>query len=174
MVIKGFFLQCQRVGARSRWHTPKANLLSVNPYYRVTAYCRFFATEVCHYGVGGLLPRCRYCLALRHLLQKQVDVGGVDNLEELVRGVFLEPSNLAGCVVEGYPLLCTELYNALFVEALLSFCLKVVLVAKEYVSHNAPHIVYPVGVEEFHRPTCLWWRETAEHKYFCILWQKWL
>lgn len=49
---------------------------------------------------------------------------------------------------------------------------EMVLVAIEYCAHYPPHVVYPVGIEEAHRPFVLFGRKTAEHQYTCAIGQK--
>ena len=49
---------------------------------------------------------------------------------------------------------------------------EMVLVAVEYCVHYPPHIVYPVGIEEAHRPFVLFRRKTAEHQHTCAIGQK--
>ena len=49
---------------------------------------------------------------------------------------------------------------------------EMVLVAIEYCAHYPPHIVYPVGIEEAHRPLVHFRRQTAEHQYPCAIGQK--
>ena len=80
---------------------------------------------------------------------------------------------MCGSVIEGNPFLGAESDYFFFVKSLFSFDFKVVFVIEEDVSHDSPHIVYPVGVEPLHRPSCLGWWKAAEHKNFGISGKKW-
>jgi hypothetical protein len=65
-----------------------------------------------------------------------------------------------------------ERNNLINLEALGFKVNEVVLVAKEYLSLNAPVVVDEVRVVEVHAPPLALWRKTAKEQYLGVTWQK--
>ena len=107
-----------------------------------------------------------------HTLQEGVDVGGEDNLQELVRGIVLQAAYGGGGVVEAYALVLKKGNDEVKAEGLCLGVHKMVLVAKENEALYAPMVVDEVGIVEVHAPALPMWRETAQEEHTAILWQK--
>ena len=171
-IVIRFLFQCKRVGTRCRWHAPETVLALGNVQSAHAAHWWGGATECFYNGVGGFLPGGDNGCTLRQLFKQSGNVGRGGYFEEFVRGIFLQSHDLARGVVERYSSPGAELHDSLLVEALFALQLKMMPVAKEQQTHHAPHVVYPVRIEEGHRPLCLWRRKTAKHQDFCILRQE--
>ena len=107
-----------------------------------------------------------------HTVQEGMDVGGQDNLQELVRGIVLQAAYGGGGVVEAYALVHQEGDDEVKAEGLCLGVHEMVLVAKENEALYAPVVVDEVGIVEVHAPALPLWRETAQEEHTAILWQK--
>ena len=105
-------------------------------------------------------------------MQEGVDVGGQDNLQELVRGILLQAAYGGGGVIEAYALVVKKGDDEVKAESLCLGVNKMVLVAKENKSLYAPVVVDEVGIVEVYTPALPLWRETAQEEHTAILWQK--
>lgn len=101
-----------------------------------------------------------------------MDVGGKDNLQELVRGIVLQASHGGGGVVEAYALVHQEGDDEVQTEGLCRSIHKMVLVTKEDEALYAPMVVDEVGIVEVHAPAFPLRRETAQKEHTAVLWQK--
>ena len=124
--------------------------------FRIFAYRRLIATELLHNHVSCLLTGCHDRLAFGNTLQHFCNIGSPDHFQELVRGIVLEPPDFTGRVIHCYTFLCRKTRTSFPVESLdlltTFFCHEILLVIMENQSPYPPHVVYPVGIEEFHRP----------------------
>lgn len=93
------------------------------------------------------------------------DVGGDDNLEELIRSIVTQSLDGRRGIEEADALLLTMCYDLGQPEALVSLIDKVHLVAKEDLSLDAPMIVNVVGIIEIYTPTFALWREAAQEQH---------
>ena len=133
-------------------------------YVDASSYRRDGATEgLCDDG-AGFFAGGDEGVARRDAGQKGGDVGGGDDFQEGVGCVVFEAADFAGGVVEGESLLGAEGADGGFVEAFLGADAEVVLVAEVNQSHDAPEVVDPVGVVEWHAPTVRLGREAAEEQ----------
>lgn len=107
-----------------------------------------------------------------HTMQEGVDVGGQDNLQELVRGIVLQAAYGGGGVVETYALVLQEGDDEVKAEGLCLGVHEMVLVAKENEALYAPMVVDEVGIVEVHAPALPLRRETAQEEHTAVLWQK--
>ena len=101
-----------------------------------------------------------------------MDVGGQDNLQELVRGIVLQAAYGGGGVVEAYALVHQEGDDEVKAEGLCLGVHKMVLVAKEDESLYAPMVVDEVGIVEVHAPALPLRWETTQEEHTAVLWQK--
>ena len=122
--------------------------------------------------MGGFLACGDDNTAMGHTMQEGVDVGGQDNLQELVRGIVLQAAYGGGGVVEADALVHQEGDDEVKAEGLCLGVHEMVLVAKENESLYAPVVVYEVGIVEVHAPALPLRRETAQEEHTAILWQK--
>ena len=107
-----------------------------------------------------------------HTMQEGMDVGGQDNLQELVRGIVLQAAYGGGSVVEAYALVHQEGDDEVKSEGLCLGVHEMVLVAKENEALYAPVVVDEVGIVEVHAPALPLRRETAQEEHTAVLWQK--
>ena len=107
-----------------------------------------------------------------HTVQEGMDVGGQDNLQELVRGIVLQAAYGGGGVVEAYALVVKKGDDEVKAESLCLGVHKMVLVAKENKSLYAPVVVDEIGIIEVHAPALPLRRETAQEEHTAVLWQK--
>ena len=107
-----------------------------------------------------------------HTVQKGMDVGGQDNLQELVRGIVLQAAHGGGGVVEADALVLQEGDDEVKAEGLCLGVHEMVLVAKENEALYAPVVVDEVGIVEVHAPALPLRRETAQEEHTAVLWQK--
>ena len=107
-----------------------------------------------------------------HTVQEGMDVGGQDNLQELVRGIVLQAAYGGGGVVEAYALVHQEGDDEVKAEGLCLGVHEMVLVAEENKALYAPVVVDEVGIVEVHAPALPLWRETAQEEHTAVLWQK--
>lgn len=101
-----------------------------------------------------------------------MDVGGQDNLKELVRGIVLQTSHGGGSVVEAYALVHQEGDDEVQAEGLCRSVHKMVLVTKKDEALYAPMVVDEVWIVEVHAPAFPLRRETAQEEHTAVLWQK--
>ena len=101
-----------------------------------------------------------------------MDVGGQDNLQELVRGIVLQAAYGGGGVVEAYALVVKKGDDEVKAEGLCLGVHEMVLVAKEDESLDAPVVVDEIGIVEVHAPALPLRRETAQEEHTAVLWQK--
>ena len=101
-----------------------------------------------------------------------MDVGGQDNLQELVRGIVLQAAYGGGSVVEAYALVHQEGDDEVKSEGLCLGVHEMVLVAEENEALYAPVVVDKVGIVEVHAPALPLRRETAKEEHTAVLWQK--
>ena len=104
--------------------------------------------------------------------QEGVDVGGKDNLQELVRGIVLQTSHGGGSVVEAYALVHQEGDDEVQAEGLCRGIHEMVLVTKKDEALYAPMVVDEVGIVEVHAPSLPLRRKTAQEEHTAVLWQK--
>ena len=107
-----------------------------------------------------------------HTVQEGMDVGGQDNLQELVRGIVLQAAYGGGGVVKAYALVHQEGDDEVKAEGLCRGVHEMVLVAKENEALYAPVVGDEVGLVEVHAPALPLWRETAQEEHTAVLWQK--
>lgn len=107
-----------------------------------------------------------------HTRQEGMDVGGQDNLQELVRGIVLQAAYGGGGVVEAYALVHQEGDDEVKAEGLCLCIHEMVLVAEENKALYAPVVVDEVGIVEVHAPALPLWRETAQEEHTAVLGQK--
>ena len=101
-----------------------------------------------------------------------MNVGWLHHLQEFVRSIVLQSFDGGGCVEEGDAPVLAVGNDGIEAETL-GFCIhKVILVAKEDFSLNAPVVVDEVGIIEVHAPPFPLRGETAEEKHFGILRQE--
>lgn len=105
-------------------------------------------------------------------MQEGMDVGGQDNLQELVRGIVLQAAYGGGSVVEAYALVHQEGDDEINAEGLCLGVHEMVLVAEENEALDAPVVVDEVGIVEVHAPALPLRRETAQEEHTAVLWQK--
>ena len=105
-------------------------------------------------------------------MQEGMDVGGQDNLQELVRGIVLQAAYGGGGVVEAYALVHQEGDDEVKAEGLCLGVHEMILVAKEDKSLYAPMVVDEIGIVEVHAPALPLRRETAQEEHTAVLWQK--
>ena len=105
-------------------------------------------------------------------MQESMDVGGQDNLQELVRGIVLQAAHSGGSVVEAYALVHQEGDDEIKAEGLCLGVHEMVLVAEKNKAFYAPVVIDKVGVVEIHTPALPLWRETAQEEHTAVLWQK--
>ena len=101
-----------------------------------------------------------------------MNVGRFHDLKKFVGGIILQATNGGRGIEEGEALLLTERHNLVNLEA---FCFEVhemILIAKEYLSLDAPMVVDEVGVVEVHAPPLALWWETTQEQHLRILRQK--
>ena len=107
-----------------------------------------------------------------HTVQEGVDVGGQDNLQELVRGIVLQAAYGGGGVVEADALVVKKGDDEVKAEGLCLGVHEMVLVAKENEALYAPVVVDEVGIVEVHAPALPLRRKTAQEEHTAVLWQK--
>ena len=107
-----------------------------------------------------------------HTMQESVNVGGQDNLQELVRGIVLQAAYGGGGVVEADALVHQEGDDEIKAEGLCLGVHEMVLVAKENEALYAPVVVNEIGIVEVHAPALPLRRETAQEEHTAVLWQK--
>ena len=105
-------------------------------------------------------------------MQEGMDVGGQDNLQELVRGIVLQAAYGGGGVVEANALVVKKGNDEVKAEGLCLGIHEMVLVAKENEALYAPVVVDEVGIVEVHAPALPLRRETAQEEHTAVLWQK--
>lgn len=105
-------------------------------------------------------------------MQEGMDVGGQDNLQELVRGIVLQAAYCGGGVVEADALVLQEGDDEVKAEGLCPGVHEMVLVAKENEALYAPMVVDEIGIVEVHAPALPLWRKTAQEEHTAVLWQK--
>ena len=128
-------------------------------------------------GFGGFLASGDDGAKVGELSNESADVGGLDDLEELVGSIVLQTSDGGGGVEEGKTLLLTEGNDFVDLESFVLQIHEVVPVAKEYLTLDAPMVVDEVGVIEIHAPTLTLGREAPQEQYLGILGQertKWM
>lgn len=103
-----------------------------------------------------------------------MDVGGKDNLQELVRGIVLQASHGGGGVVEAYALVHQKGDDKVQAECLCRGIHEMVLVTKKDEALYAPMVVDKVWIVEVHAPTLPLRRETAQEEHTAVLWQEWV
>lgn len=104
--------------------------------------------------------------------QEGMDVGGKDNLQELVRGIVLQASHGGGGVVEAYALVHQEGDDKVQAECLCRSVHEMALVTKENEALYAPMVVDEVGIVEVHAPAFPLRRETAQEEHTAVLGQE--
>ena len=104
--------------------------------------------------------------------QEGVDVGGKDNLQELVRGIVLQASHGGGGVVEAYALVHQEGDDKVQAECLCRSVHEMVLITKENEALYAPMVVDEVRIVEVHAPSLPLRREAAQEEHTAVLGQK--
>lgn len=175
-VCLGFLWQGEGVGTGGRRKAVEHHLLSIGKearYGHILPHWRHFGDgERVAYGGGGFLACGDDYTAMWHTMQEGVDVGGQDNLQELVRGIVLQAAYGGGGVVEAYALVLQEGDDEVKAEGLCLGVHEMVLVAKENKSLYAPVVVDEVGIVEVHAPALPLWRETAQEEHTAVLWQK--
>lgn len=107
-----------------------------------------------------------------HTVQEGMDVGGQDNLQELVRGIVLQAAYGGGGVVEAYALVVKKGDDEIKTEGLCLGVHEMVLVAKENEALYTPVVVDKVGIVEIHAPALPLRRKTAQEEHTAVLWQK--
>ena len=126
---------------------------------------RFIATEGLNYDICRFLPCSYYSLALRNLFKKRLKVCRLHHFKELVRCIVLESAYLAGRIIHGYAFGFGKACTSFLVESSGTLSRdEMISVTEEYQSHDSPHVIYEVRVEEVHRPTFLFGRETSQHE----------
>ena len=93
------------------------------------------------------------------------DVGGDDNLEELIRSIVTQSLDGRRGIEEADALLLTMCYDLGQTEALMGLIDKVHFVAIEDLPLDAPMIVDVVGIIEIYTPTFALRREAAQEQY---------
>lgn len=107
-----------------------------------------------------------------HTMQEGMDVGGQDNLQELVRGIVLQAAYGGRSVVEAYALVHQEGNDEVKAEGLCLGVHEMVLVAEENKAFYAPMVVDEIGIVEVHAPALPLRRKTAQEEHTAVLWQK--
>ena len=126
---------------------------------------RDWAVECAADNLCGLLASGDNCCAEGDLLQQCGDIGRRYYLEVGIGGVVFEAADLGGGVVECQAVLGTELAYGGLVEAFLAYDAEVVLVVEMDKADDAPEVIDPVGVIEWHAPAVGLGRETAQKQY---------
>ena len=106
-----------------------------------------------------------------YLLQEGCNVGLFDYFQMFIRRIALQANDGLRRVEDGYAFCFAERGDFVAVENLLY--LKICLVAKENLSHDPPHVVLRVRVEELHTPPFFRRWKTAKHQQLCVRRQKW-
>ena len=100
------------------------------------------------------------------------DGGRLQYLQMGIAGIVLQTAHPIGGIKECQSLSRSELLNAGLIEAFLSRHYKMLHIIMENQSHDAPKIVYPVGVKEIHAPPFARRRKAAQEKDVSVLGQK--
>jgi hypothetical protein len=117
-----------------------------------------------------------------YLLQEGGNVGWFDYFQMFIRRIALQANDGLRRVENGYAFCFAERDYLVAIEHLPAcFCtwyfvtwsFKMRLVAKENLSHDPPHVVLRVGIEELHTPPFFGRRKTAKHQQLCVRRQKW-
>ena len=162
LVMLGFFLESEGVGAARRWHAPDVEAVGRSDH-------RAHAGHLCAGkrgdDAGGFLTRCRDGVTFRHLAKEVEERHGLDNLEIFVRGVAHEAAHLAARVVQGYALFGEQTLDGLEVEESRLAVVERIAVAEKDKPHHKPEIVGAVRVIKIHRPALWLGRECAHYQY---------
>ena len=120
----------------------------------------------------GLLACGDDSAKMGQLSDESMDVGRLNDLEKLVGGVVLQATDSRRGIVERETFLLTKCHNLVNLETLGFEVHEVVLVAKEYLSLNAPMVIDKVRVVKVHAPPLALGRETTQEQHLCILRQE--
>ena len=99
-------------------------------------------------------------------------LSGLYDFEKLVGSIVLKTTNCLCRIEEGKALLLAMPHYLIQFEALLPLKDKVIAVAEEHLSFDAPMVVDEIWVKEIHAPTLSLWRETAEKQHLRLWWQE--
>ena len=102
--------------------------------------------------VGGLLAGSHHRPTGGNQRQQPREVRRLDDLQELVRSIVLQPTDLRSGVEHRNALFLAEIHDPLPVEPPLTRYNEMLLLPEEYQTDYAPEIIDEIGVEELHRP----------------------
>lgn len=171
-VVESFFVEGEGVGTRGGGHTPKADGAAREMERSIAADSGARAAELLNNHIGGSLARCNNGLTMWNLSEQCCHIGRSYDLKKLIRRIILQAFDCRCRIIKRNPLAGAEIDNAFPIESALLNYLKVRFIAEEQQSHDAPHIVLAVGIEELHRPAFAFGREAAEHQHSCAFGQK--
>ena len=158
--------QSQRISPRRRGHTVEAHRSALEVESCAITHSGLGNHRRGGKEVGRFLPRSDHSSALRHAPQQGPPVGSLDNVEKLVRSIVFEPAHHSCHVIQGNTLFLQESLDTVKVETFSGRQQReMLLVAVKDQPHDAPHIVYPVGIKKVHTPTFGFGRETAQHQH---------
>lgn len=130
--------------------------------------------ECVAYSSGSLLASGDNDFALRYLAQQRNNVGGLNDLEELVGGIVLQASNCRGGIKETYAFFFKETYDGGKAEGLVGNINEIVFIAKEKLSFYPPMVIDEIGIEEIEIfcPSLPLRRETAKEQHLASFGKK--
>ena len=101
------------------------------------------------------------------------DVRGLLYLQVLVAGIVPGAAYLLCSVEESQAMLCGQADDSLPVKLFGALLLQSRWFSQQEEPHDAPEIIEPVGVKEFHAPPLAWWRKTAQEQHACSSRKEW-
>ena len=122
---------------------------------------RNWAIESVADDLGGFLASGYNCVAMWYLLQQCGDIGRCYYFQEGIGGVVFQAYDFCCGIVEGQTFLDAEFAYIGLIETFFFDYAESVFIIEMDQTHDAPEVVDPVGVIEWHAPTVGLGRETA-------------
>lgn len=110
-------------------------------------------------------------MAERKPLEQCNYVSGLDNLQMLVRSIAFEATDGLRGVEDSNTMRLAKI-NYFFVFKPFIRSAEMLLVSKENLPHDSPHIVLRIRIKKIHTPAFLRRRKTAQHQQSCFLRKK--
>ena len=134
--------------------------------------CTLVPGSVVSSSSGGFLSRRNDGPAGGNAGQQGFEVDLAHHLKCRVRRIVFQSDDLHGRIVERNPPLAAESLDALPVEPSSARFQEVHFVTRREVTHDPPHVVLQIGIEELHRPADALGRKAAQHQQAGIFGQE--
>ena len=166
-IIFRFLLELHRIGARggrqARDEEAAVAAARGDRLARLDVLCLDLGVEQGEQNLRRLAARRADTVAVRNVAEHGGDVDGLDDVEIGVGGVAVPTDGALHRRAGGDALLREERFDAVSIECLCALRLKVLRIAEENQSIDAPHIVLEVRIVERHRAFFRTWREAPHH-----------